>query len=145
MSQYLLSAPRLAYEFPWQSDANLDVVVDTDFAGCLATRPSTSGSAAMRGLHLIKHWSSTEKVVTMSSAEAELCGIVKGTTEALGIQNVGRDLGLSMTLSMHTDSAAAVGICKRTGIGRVRRLAVGQLWVQSRSAARRLSIVQSQR
>ena len=68
--------------------------------------------------------------MTLSSAEAELCGIVKGTTEALGIQSVGRDLGLSMTLSIHTDSAAAVGICKRAGIGRVRHLAVGQLWVQ---------------
>lgn len=31
---------------------------------------------------------------------------------------------------MHTDSSAAVGICKRSGIGRVRHLAVGQLWVQ---------------
>ena len=68
--------------------------------------------------------------VTLSSAAAELCGIVKGTTEALGIQSVGRDFGLSMSLSIHTDSAAAVGICKRAGIGRVRHLAVGQLWVQ---------------
>ena len=28
--------------------------------------------------------------------------------------------------------AAAIGICRRTGIGRVRHLAVGQLWVQER-------------
>ena len=33
-------------------------------------------------------------------------------------------------LNIHTDSAAAVGICKRAGIGRVRHLAVGLLWVQ---------------
>ena len=84
----------------------------------------------MRGSHLIKHWSSTQKAVTLSSAEAELCGIVKGTTEALWIQSVGRDLVLSMTLSIHTDSAAAVGICKRAGIGRIRHLAVEQLSVQ---------------
>ena len=31
---------------------------------------------------------------------------------------------------MHADSAAAIGICRRSGIGRVRHLAVGQLWVQ---------------
>ena len=88
------------------------------------------GECSNEGPHLIKHWTSTQEVVTLSSAEAELCRIVKGTTEALGIQSVGRDLGLRMTLSMHADSAAAVGICKRAGIGRVRHFAVGQLWVQ---------------
>ena len=67
--------------------------------------------------------------MTLNSSEAELCGIVKGTTEALGIQSIGRDSCLSMTLNLHTDSAAAVGICKRAGIGRVRHLAAGQLWI----------------
>ena len=103
---------------------------DTDFAACLATRFSTSGGVALRGAHLIKHWSSTQKAVTLSSAEAQLYGLVKGTTEALGIQAWGRDLGLDMTVRMHADSAAAIGICRRSGIGRVRYLAVGQLWVQ---------------
>ncbi len=84
----------------------------------------------MRGAHLIKHWSSTQKAVTLSSGEAELCGIVKGTAEALGMQSLGRDLGIDMSVSVHTDSSAAVGICRRSGIGRVRHLAVGQLWVQ---------------
>ena len=72
----------------------------------------------MRGSHQIKHWSSTQEG-----------GTFKGTTEALGIQSVGRDVGLSTTLSVHTDSAA-VGICKRAGIGQVRHLAVGQQRVQ---------------
>jgi hypothetical protein len=84
----------------------------------------------MRGAHLIKHWSATQKAVTLSSGEAELCGIVKGTAEALGIQSLGRDLGIEMEVSVHTDSSAAAGICRRSGIGRVRHLAVGQLWVQ---------------
>ena len=35
-----------------------------------------------------------------------------------------------MKVRMHADSAAAIGICRRSGIGRVRHLAVGQLWVQ---------------
>ena len=84
----------------------------------------------MRGTHLIKHWSCTQRAVTLSSAEAELYGLVKGTTEALGIQSWGLDLGLDMAVRMHADSAAAIGICRRSGIGRVRHLAVGQLWVQ---------------
>ena len=104
--------------------------MDTDFAGCMATRRSTSGGVAIRGTHLIKHWSCTQRAVTLSSAEAELYGLVKGTTEALGIQSWGLDLGLTMQVRIHADSAAAIGICRRSGIGRVRHLAVGQLWVQ---------------
>jgi hypothetical protein len=33
---------------------------------------------------------------------------------------------------VHADSAAAIGICRRSGIGRARHLAVGQLWVQEK-------------
>ena len=35
-------------------------------------------------------------------------------------------------MRLHTDSSAAEGICNRSGIGRVRHLAVTQLWVQER-------------
>ena len=49
------------------------------------------------------------KAVTLSSFQGVLCVVFKGSTEALGIQCVGRDLGLSMASSKHTDSAAAMG------------------------------------
>ena len=84
----------------------------------------------MRGEHVIKHWSSTQKVVALSSGEAELAGIVKGSAEGIGLQSVAADLGLDLGLKVFADSSAAIGICRRTGIGRVRHLAVGQLWVQ---------------
>ena len=129
-TRYLKGSPRLVYSFFWQPESDLDVYVDTDFAGCMATRRSTSGGVAIRGTHLIKHWSCIQRAVTLSSAEAELYGLVKGTTEALGIQSWGLDLGLTMQVRIHADSAAAIGICRRSGIGRVRHLAVGQLWVQ---------------
>ena len=81
---------------------------------------------------MVKHWSSTQRVVTLSSAEAELTGIVKGSTEGLGLRSLAADLGWTSILKIFTDSSAAVGICKRTGIGKVRHLATGQLWVQDR-------------
>ena len=68
--------------------------------------------------------------MTLSSAEAGLSGLAKGTTEAPGIQAWGRDLGLEMAVRMHADSAPAIRICRRSSIGRVRHIAVGQLWVQ---------------
>ena len=131
LGRYLLDSPRVVYVFPWGSIGDqLVVYADTDFAGCRPTRRSTSGGCALWGGRLVKHWSSTQKAITLSSGEAELGGVVKAASEALGLQSVARDLGLELHVSLCTDSSAAVGICRRAGIGRVRHLAVGQLWVQ---------------
>ena len=130
LAQYVLGAPRLVQRFRWQRPSDHEVYVDTDFAGCPRTRRSTSGGMGMRGDHMIKHWSKTQKVVTLSSAEAELHGVVLGACEGLGIQAVAEDLGIHGGLRLRADSAAAIGICNRSGIGRVRHLAVGQLWIQ---------------
>ena len=62
-------------------------------------------------------------------------GVVKGASDGLGLHSLARDLGLDLSIELHTDSSAALGICWRTGIGRVRHLAVGQLWVQERLRA----------
>ena len=130
--RYLQDEPRIVYSFAWQITREFSAFVDTDFAGCLKTRKSTSGGCALLGCHLIKHWSTTQKVVTLSSGEAELAGIVKGTAEALGLQSLASDLGFEVKVRVHADSSAAIGICKRSGIGRVRHLAVGQLWIQEK-------------
>ena len=55
---------------------------------------------------------------------------MRGFSEALGLQSVARDLGVELQPEVHADSSAAIGICKRSGIGKVRHLAVAQLWVQ---------------
>ena len=83
--RYVLEVPRLVQCFRWQEPTREFVVfTDTDFAGCPRARRSTNGGAILRGSHLIKHSSKTQKVVTLSSAEAELGGIVHGTTEGMG-------------------------------------------------------------
>ena len=89
----------------------------------------------MLGRHTVKHWSSTQKVVTLSSGEAELARIVKGASEALGLMSLAGDLGVELHAKLYADSSAAIGICRRTGIGKVRHLATGQLWVQERLKA----------
>ena len=78
-----------------------------------------------RGAHIIKHWAVTQKRVTLSSREAELGGVVKGAAEGLGVQSLAWVMGLQVKLAEHVDSSAAIGICRRSGIGRVRHLAVG--------------------
>eukprot|EP00969_Alexandrium_andersonii_P021596 945476-Alexandrium_andersonii.AAC.1 len=53
----------------------LRVYVDTDFAGRLRARRSTCGGVCVRGAHAIKHWSTTQTTIALSSGEAELAGI----------------------------------------------------------------------
>ena len=89
----------------------------------------------MRGGHLLKHWSATQKTLTLSSGEAELGGVVKAAAEGIGLQSLARDPGLDFSLQLYADSSVVIGICRRTGIGRVRHLAVGQLWIQERLRA----------
>ena len=86
----------------------------------------------MRGCHLIKHWSTTQTTVALRSAEAELTGICKGAAQGLGLQTLTNDFGTPMTLHVASDAAAAVGICRRKGLGKVRHLATADLWVQDR-------------
>ena len=130
VARYLAGAGRVVYEYPWQHQPTLSAYTDSDFAGCIATRRSTSGGAVLLGTHLLKHWASTQKKITLSSGEAELGAVVRGFSEALGIQSVARDLGVDLQPEVHADSSAAIGICNRSGIGKVRHLAVAQLWVQ---------------
>ena len=131
----MIGKPRLVYRFQWQEMQDLEVFVDTDFAGCIETRKYTAGGCVMLGTRLVKHWNSTQKVIALSSGEAELSGILKGSCEGLGVQSVMLDLGEQRDLSIKADSAAAIGICRRLGLGKVRHLAVGQLWVQQRLRA----------
>ena len=131
LARYLAGTPRLIYNYPWQNEpAGIRVFVDTDFAGCKATRRSTSGGVAMFGGHCIKHWSKTQSTVCLSSGEAELRGIADGLAQALGLQSIARDLGFTWSIDMFSDATAAIGIARRRGMGRIRHLDVTDLWIQ---------------
>ena len=71
-------------------------------------------------------------MVALSSGEAELTGLCKGGAQGIGLQSLCKDLGLSLKLRLHSDSTAAIGICKRRGLGKIRHLAVSDLWLQDK-------------
>ena len=86
----------------------------------------------MVGAHCIKYWSKTQANIVLSTAEAELVALVKGTCEAKGVINVlqdltGEDAG---RIGVYTDASAAIGIVQRKGAGKVRHIDVGMLWIQ---------------
>ena len=141
LARYLCGMPRLVYRYPWQDMPDvLDVYVDTDFAGCQSTRRSTSGGIAMVGNCLLKHWSKTQTTISLSSGEAELHGIAYGAAQALGLQSLLLDLGWSLRIRIHSDATAAIGICRRKGIGKIRHLATTDLWIQDKVRSKTLEL-----
>ena len=79
-------------------------------------------------------------MVALSSAEAELTGLSKGGTIGIGLQSLCLDLGLSLQLRLHSDSTAAIAVCRRRGLGKIRHLAVADLWLQDKIKAGQLSL-----
>ena len=94
----------------------------------------------MRGSHLVAHWSRTQQVVSLPSAEAELNGICKCAAEGLAASHMARELGDEIGLEILTDASAARGVIQRQGAGRIKHLSVKQLWVQERESEKDLSI-----
>ena len=133
--RYLIDKLRvvLVYEYQDQIES-IDVWTDTDHAGCLSTRKSTSGGIIMLGSHCIKTWSVNQQVIAMSSGEAEYYGMVKGASNALGIAGMLKDIGLNLAINLHTDSSAAKGIASRRGLGKVRHIELCELWLQDQVA-----------
>ena len=133
MSRYLTDNPRCVTAYYWQEPpTELSGYSDSDWGGCLVTRRSTSGGCILHGGHLLQHWSRTQQVVSLSSAEAELHGLCKCASESLSVKNMTRELGMNLELRLRTDSSAARGIIQRQGCGKVKHLDVKCLWLQER-------------
>ena len=62
-----------------------------------------------------------------------MAAIVKATSEGLGLMTIMAEFDIPVDLVVKSDAVAAIGIVKRQGLGRVRHLAVADLWVQQRA------------
>ena len=88
------------------------------------------------GSHVVRTCSKTQNTIAQSSAESELLAIVRAATEALGMISLAADLGIVLAARIHVDASAALGILERRGVGRVRHLDVGALWLQEQALRR---------
>ena len=81
---------------------------------------------------MIKSWSKTQAVVAFSSGEAEYYGMVKGASEALGLQAMLKDFNIDCSIFLKSDASVAVAIANGRGFGKVRHIEVCQLWLQDK-------------
>ena len=142
LGRYLIGIHSFSIAYFEYQDHQAEVVVlsDTDFAGCRNERKSTSGGVIMLGSHCLKSWSLTQKVIALSSREAEYYGLVKSGSQGIGIRALLGDLGVACTVVLNTDASAAIGVASRRGLGKVRHIEVSQLWLQQRGASGDLKV-----
>ena len=69
-------------------------------------------------------------VIALSSGEAELDATTRWAAEGLGLRSALNDFGVNVGIKILSDATAAIGMCRRLGLGRVRHLATADLWVQ---------------
>ena len=79
-------------------DVSSEVTVfsDSDWAGDIETRKSSSVAVALVGRHLSKAYTRKQKIIARSGAEAELYAAALGASEAKGIQSMMRDFGFAV-------------------------------------------------
>ena len=121
----------------------LTVHADSDFAGCLLKRKSTTGVACFYGRHSIRHSSTLQNTVSLSYGEAEFFALVKGVASGIATQELLCGWGIETKLRIHTDSGAALGTRNRQGLGKSRHVQTRYLWIQQKACRQGLRAFQN--
>ena len=141
VGKYLVHRPRLILNFEWQSQQNMMMVYsDANWAGCVKSRKSTSGGVIKIGEHLIRSWSKTQATIALSSAESEFYATLKACQEALGMSALATELNMTLGIKVHVDASAALGVAQRRGLGKLRHLQTGSLWIQEQELKNRMKL-----
>ena len=90
---------------------------DSDWAGDKGTRKSVSAGNIRYRQHLLRSWSQDQTVIAMSCGEAELYVACMAAQQAMGTENMARELGVHLDATeLQVDANAAIGIIGRQGL-----------------------------
>ncbi len=131
LGRYLISHGNIATTFKW--DCNITEVCgysDSDHGGS-RDRKSTSGGVIVFAGVVVKSWSKHQKVIALSSGEAELYAAVKVGCELKGVQSLRKDYGLEVSLRLYVDAKATLGMLSRRGAGSMKHVETNMFWMQS--------------
>ena len=84
-------------------EVHFDMISSVNLNGEVACQISTSGELILLGEHLIKSWSTTQKITALSSGEAEYYAIVKGASQGIGIRSMLQDFRISKASTRHIE------------------------------------------
>ena len=107
------------------------VFSDSDWASNKSHRRSISSGYLCCGSALLYSSSRTQKVVALSSGEAEVYAASSSACDSVLLARIlNYATGMSIMVHHLMDSAAARGILRRQGVGRIRHLSCRILWLQ---------------
>lgn len=78
----------------------MNVFVDRDWAGELSTRKSASGGMLQLGDHMLKSWSSTQTVISLSWGRPSSIRLTNGGSVARGFDARLKDLNCSTRIRL---------------------------------------------
>ena len=88
---------------------------DADFAGCIETRKSRSGYVFLLNGAPISWCNQLQKIVTLSTAEAEYVALANGVKEAIWLRRMLNELNVECnTIPVFVDNQAAIKIASNT-------------------------------
>ena len=142
IGRYLKGKPRLVWNFGCKVEQEcIDSTTDANWAGCKRSRKSTSGGTISLGGHLLKSYSKTQAAIAKSSGESELYGVIRISTESLGISTLLEDFGMvGIKCRVGMDANAAIGIVQRSGLNKLRHVELDILWIQEQQSRRLLPL-----
>ena len=113
------------------NEVHLEVFSDSDWGSNKQHRKSVSAGYICCGTALLYSSSRTQRVVALSSAEAEVYSASSSACDGILIGKlVAFCTGRNVVIHHLMDSAAARGILARQGVGRIRHLSCRILWLQ---------------
>ena len=119
----------------------ITVFVDSDCAGDLVSRQSTTGLVAQIGNHTVKSGSTLQSLTALSVGEAEFYAVVKGGQVGLSLRSMHRDLGIPMKIEIQSGSSMANSLTDRLGAGqRTKHIDSRYFWIKERVQDGDLSI-----
>ena len=132
LGKYLVTAPEAEIRFGADGgdESSVTVYTDSDWAGCLKTRKSTSGGVMKFGGGVVKSWATTQGSVALSVGEAEFYSSIKGAAEGIGFCNILRDMGVEAKVVLFLDSTTAQAMSSRSGASKARHIDTRSYWIQ---------------
>ena len=100
--------------FTWEGGLSLEGYTDSDWAGSVIDRRSTSGYCTFLGGSLITWRSKKQKEVSLSSAEAELRALKRGVSECRWLKHLLEDIGVyeDSSIKLYCDNQSALAIAR---------------------------------
>jgi len=87
--------------------------VDSDYAGCLDSRKSLTGFVFTAFGTAISWKASLQKVVTLSTTEAEYIALTKAVKESLWLEGIAKELKIqNEVITVHCDSQSAIDLSR---------------------------------